>query len=113
MKLHFWTITLKDVYEKQHIPHRINSTVKTTYLKLSLAGLYRLCGSETKKKMLRDSFEQDPDSVDLTSENVPDINVITSKFKFCQRRSYVHLCMYGHIYMVSQYTNAYSTYNRR
>ena len=48
--------------------------------KRSFAGLYRLCGSETKKKMLRDSFEQDPDSVDLTSENVPDINVITSKF---------------------------------
>ena len=45
------------------------------------SGLYRLCGSETKKKMLRDAFELDPESVDLSSENVPDINVITSKYK--------------------------------
>ena len=44
-------------------------------------GLYRLCGSETKKKLLRDAFEQDPEAVDLTSQNVPDINVITSELK--------------------------------
>ena len=46
---------------------------------LDIIGLYRLCGSETKKKMLRESFEADPEAVDLSSENVPDINVITSK----------------------------------
>lgn len=47
---------------------------------LDIIGLYRLCGSETKKKMLRESFEADPEAVDLSSENVPDINVITSKW---------------------------------
>ena len=46
---------------------------------LDIIGLYRLCGSETKKKMLREAFEADPEAVDLSSENVPDINVITSK----------------------------------
>ena len=29
--------------------------------------------------MLREAFEADPEAVDLSSENVPDINVITSK----------------------------------
>ena len=47
---------------------------------LDIIGLYRLCGSETKKKMLRDAFETNPEVVDLSSENVPDINVITSKW---------------------------------
>ena len=46
---------------------------------LDIIGLYRLCGSETKKKMLREAFENNPEAVDLSSENVPDINVITSK----------------------------------
>ena len=51
---------------------------------LDIIGLYRLCGSETKKKMLREAFEADPEAVDLSSENVPDINVITSKSSsFC------------------------------
>ena len=31
--------------------------------------------------MLREAFEEDPETVDLSSENVPDINVITSKFR--------------------------------
>ncbi len=48
---------------------------------LRIVGLYRLCGSETKKKMLREAFETEPEAVDLSSENVPDINVITSKFQ--------------------------------
>ena len=47
---------------------------------LDIIGLYRLCGSETKKKMLREAFEADPEAVDLSSENVPDINVITSMY---------------------------------
>ena len=53
---------------------------------LDIIGLYRLCGSETKKKMLREAFETNPEAVDLSSENVPDINVITSEFSFliCQ-----------------------------
>ncbi len=29
--------------------------------------------------MLRDAFEESPEIVDLSSENVPDINVITGK----------------------------------
>ena len=43
---------------------------------LEIIGLYRLCGSETKKKMLREAFESNPEGVDLSSENVPDINVM-------------------------------------
>jgi hypothetical protein len=46
---------------------------------LDIIGIYRLCGSETKKNMLRDAFEESPTIVDLSSENVPDINVITGK----------------------------------
>ena len=52
---------------------------------LDIIGLYRLCGSETKKKMLREAFEADPEAVDLSSENVPDINVITSEIRHFAR----------------------------
>ncbi len=46
---------------------------------LDIIGIYRLCGSETKKQMLREAFEDGPEVVDLSSENVPDINVITGE----------------------------------
>ncbi|CAM1297774.1 syd-1 (predicted) [Pycnogonum litorale] len=48
---------------------------------LDIIGLYRLCGSATKKKTLRDSFERNPRLVDLSPDNVPDINVITGVLK--------------------------------
>ncbi|KAJ8688021.1 hypothetical protein QAD02_023816, partial [Eretmocerus hayati] len=44
---------------------------------LDIIGLYRLCGSATKKRILREAFERNARSVDLTSDYVPDINVIT------------------------------------
>ena len=44
---------------------------------LDIIGIYRLCGADTKKSILRMAFEDNPEAVDLTSENVPDINVIT------------------------------------
>lgn len=46
---------------------------------LDIIGLYRLCGSATKKRLLRDAFERNPRLVDLSSDNVPDINVITGE----------------------------------
>ena len=59
-----------------------NVRIHSIYICINMnIGLYRLCGSETKKKLLRDAFEQDPEAVDLTSQNVPDINVITSELK--------------------------------
>ena len=57
----------------------MSNKVNILFPGLDIIGLYRLCGSETKKKMLRETFEADPEAVDLSSENVPDINVITSK----------------------------------
>jgi hypothetical protein len=46
---------------------------------LDIIGLYRLCGSATKKRILREAFERNPRTVDLSPDNVPDINVITGK----------------------------------
>ena len=46
---------------------------------LDIIGIYRLCGADAKKNILRQAFEESPDIVDLSSENVPDINVITGK----------------------------------
>lgn len=46
---------------------------------LDIIGIYRLCGAEAKKHMLRQAFEESPEIVDLSSANVPDINVITGK----------------------------------
>jgi len=50
---------------------------------LDIIGLYRLCGSATKKRILREAFERNPRTVDLSPDNVPDINVITGKL-VCQ-----------------------------
>ncbi len=44
---------------------------------LDIIGIYRLCGADAKKRMLRVAFEDAPEIVDLSSVNVPDINVIT------------------------------------
>lgn len=44
-----------------------------------MTGLYRLCGSATKKRILREAFERNARSVNLSPDNVPDINVITGK----------------------------------
>lgn len=44
-------------------------------------GLYRLCGSATKKRILREALERGGRTVDLSPDNVPDINVITGVLK--------------------------------
>ena len=46
---------------------------------ICVVGLYRLCGSATKKRILREAFERNARTVDLSPDNVPDINVITGK----------------------------------
>jgi hypothetical protein len=46
---------------------------------ICIVGLYRLCGSATKKRILREAFERNARTVDLSPDNVPDINVITGK----------------------------------
>ncbi|XP_074598323.1 rho GTPase activating protein at 100F isoform X2 [Brevipalpus obovatus] len=48
---------------------------------IDLVGIYRLCASSVRKKILREEFEKDPVSVDLSAENVPDINVVSSLLK--------------------------------
>ncbi|XP_025017984.1 rho GTPase-activating protein 100F isoform X2 [Tetranychus urticae] len=48
---------------------------------LTLVGIYRLCGSAVRKKLLREAFEKNSWLVDLSAEHVPDINVITSLLK--------------------------------
>ncbi|XP_026680424.1 rho GTPase-activating protein 100F [Diaphorina citri] len=44
---------------------------------LDIIGLYRLCGSATKKRILREAFERNARTADLSPDAVPDINVIT------------------------------------
>ncbi|XP_022241336.1 rho GTPase-activating protein 100F-like isoform X1 [Limulus polyphemus] len=48
---------------------------------LDSVGIYRLCGSAVRKKILRDAFERTTWMVDLSIEHVPDINVITGVLK--------------------------------
>lgn len=48
---------------------------------LDIIGLYRLCGSATKKRLLREAFERNSKAVELSPEHVPDINVITGVLK--------------------------------
>ncbi|KAL2089544.1 hypothetical protein ACEWY4_014232 [Coilia grayii] len=46
-----------------------------------VVGLYRLCGSAAVKKELREAFERDSHSVELSESAYPDINVITGVLK--------------------------------
>ncbi|XP_076347062.1 rho GTPase-activating protein 100F-like isoform X2 [Tachypleus tridentatus] len=48
---------------------------------LDTVGIYRLCGSAVRKKVLREAFERTTWMVDLSMEHVPDINVVTSVLK--------------------------------
>ena len=46
---------------------------------LDHVGIYRLCGSARRKKQLRDEFERNAQTADISVEAVSDVNVITSK----------------------------------
>ncbi|KAG8185701.1 hypothetical protein JTE90_003240 [Oedothorax gibbosus] len=48
---------------------------------LDIVGIYRLCGSALRKRILRDEFERSALTADLSVEHVPDINVVTSLLK--------------------------------
>ncbi|XP_075970829.1 rho GTPase activating protein at 100F isoform X4 [Anticarsia gemmatalis] len=48
---------------------------------LDIIGLYRLCGSASKKRILREAFERNARGVELAPDSVPDINVITGLLK--------------------------------
>jgi len=77
---------LEVVLDHEQTPYQVPLIVKRCIDEvekrgLDIIGLYRLCGAETKKNMLRAAFEESPEMVDLSSENVPDINVITSLLK--------------------------------
>lgn len=44
---------------------------------MDVVGIYRLCGSSRRKAQLREVFEKNSATVDLSTENVSDIHVIT------------------------------------
>ena len=48
---------------------------------LDVMGLYRISGNARRKRQLRAQFDEDSNSVDLSEENNPDINVITGILK--------------------------------
>lgn len=48
---------------------------------LDLIGIYRICGSQVRKNLLKDAFENNSHLVELGADHVPDINVITSEFQ--------------------------------
>ncbi len=58
---------------------------------LDIIGIYRLCGADSKKRMLRMAFEDAPEIVDLSSANVPDINVVTGEIPFVPLTDFVCL----------------------
>ena len=46
---------------------------------LGTVGIYRLCGSARRKIILREAFERNSQTVDLSPENVSDIHVVTGE----------------------------------
>ena len=47
---------------------------------LDVVGIYRLCGSAKRKLQIREELVKNPRAVDLSTENVSDINVVTGKY---------------------------------
>ncbi|KFM76428.1 Rho GTPase-activating protein 100F, partial [Stegodyphus mimosarum] len=48
---------------------------------LDIVGIYRLCGSALRKRLLKEEFERNTLLANLSVEHVPDINVVTSLLK--------------------------------
>ena len=46
---------------------------------MDLIGIYRICGSQVRKNLLKDAFENNSYLVELGVDHVPDVNVLTSK----------------------------------
>ena len=49
---------------------------------LDHVGIYRLCGSAKRKKQRKDEFTENAKAVDLSADNVSDINVITGELSY-------------------------------
>ena len=59
---------------------------------LECVGIYRLCGSARRKHQLRDEIERDARDFDVSTQNVPDVNVVTGECDVTlQRRFSVHI----------------------
>ncbi|CAB4069131.1 SYDE [Lepeophtheirus salmonis] len=79
----YLTLRFSDLREAYDRSRPVTSGIRTGKLfSCSLETvLEREASAEAKKNMLRDAFETSPETVDLSSENVPDINVITGLLK--------------------------------
>lgn len=63
-----------------NIPHLLKKCIEEVERRgLDHVGIYRLCGSAKRKQMLREEFEKNPRAVELSSDTVSDINVITGR----------------------------------
>lgn len=98
-------VDLESVVNRENSGLNIPLVVKKCTLEVeergvNLVGIYRLCASAVRKKILREAFEKDSSIVDLSAEHVPDINVITSKYnifiitKYLSLRVAIVLCPY-------------------
>lgn len=66
---------------QDNIPHLLRKCVEEVERRgLEHVGIYRLCGSAKRKEMMKEDFEKNPRSADVSSDNVSDINVITGRF---------------------------------
>lgn len=64
-----------------NIPLLIKKCVEQVELRgIGLVGVYRICGSAARKRLLREAFERNCWLVELDAEHVPDINVVTSEY---------------------------------
>lgn len=65
---------------RQHVPLIVIKSVEEVERRgTDVVGIYRLCGSSRRKAQLREAFEKNAASVDLSAENVSDIHVVTGR----------------------------------
>ncbi|KAL4235794.1 synapse defective 1 [Mactra antiquata] len=63
-----------------HVPQLVVKSIAEVERRgAEVVGIYRLCGSSRRKAQLREAFEKNSASVDLSPENVSDIHVVTGE----------------------------------
>lgn len=71
---------IKREHASVHVPLLVVKSIEEVERRgVEVVGIYRLCGSSRRKAQLREVFERNATSVDLSADNVSDIHVITGE----------------------------------
>ncbi|XP_031549509.1 uncharacterized protein LOC116287036 [Actinia tenebrosa] len=77
-----FNISVTSETERSSIPHIVRKCVEEIEKRgIQSVGLYRISGNARRKEQLRTQFDEDSTHVDISTDNCPDVNVITGILK--------------------------------